>query len=221
MSERTSPSTALDRSASGFDDDRRWLRAFRRDVEARYRGWLSIVVGPSRHEDRELWEGALVTEALDIHGLDHWARVAAVGVGLLHARLATAPDEAQGLLPAEWENALVTAAFFHDIARANEGRDRGHGERGAILFQALVERGAFTDCAPALVAATADAIRDHDSRPAVLPGANLLLQCLATADRLDRPRFGDVVDRELLYPDLDVERWKPLAEVLLFDEGSM
>jgi uncharacterized protein len=55
-----------------------------------------------------------------IHGISHWSRVWENGMRI--AKEAGAHTEAVGLF-----------ALFHDARRFNDGRDRGHGKRGAEL----------------------------------------------------------------------------------------
>ncbi len=56
-----------------------------------------------------------------LHGEDHWRRVAAAGLALLH--------ENPGADPA----VVFLFALFHDSMRLNDGRDPLHGPRGAAL----------------------------------------------------------------------------------------
>lgn len=58
------------------------------------------------------------------HGIAHWARVRANG--LMLARHSGANVHVVELF-----------AFFHDARRMNEGRDDGHGARGAVLAKQL------------------------------------------------------------------------------------
>ena len=59
-----------------------------------------------------------------IHGISHWARVFENGCQLAQANKAKV-------------EIIQLFAIFHDIKRVNEGRDRGHGYRGAEYAASL------------------------------------------------------------------------------------
>lgn len=114
------------------------------------------------------------------HGLTHWARVLENGL-----RLA----------PATGANVAVVALFaiFHDARRLNDGRDPGHGERGAQCATGLrAEWLALSDDEMDLLY---EACARHTDG---WLEADVTVQTCWDADRLDLPRAGVQVRPERL-----------------------
>lgn len=81
-------------------------------------------MGPAIHDIlREIREQYLL-EWDGLHGIGHWARVCENGLRIARASGADA-------------EVVVHFALFHDACRRNQGRDPGHGERGADLAARL------------------------------------------------------------------------------------
>jgi uncharacterized protein len=114
------------------------------------------------------------------HGLTHWARVLENGL-----RLA----------PATGANAAVVALFavFHDARRLNDGRDPGHGARGALLAREL--RAEWLDLSDAEMALLERACAHHTGGRT---DADVTVRTCWDADRLDLPRAGVRVKTEWL-----------------------
>jgi len=111
-----------------------------------------------------------------IHGLAHWARVLENGRRL--AALTGADVRVAELF-----------AVFHDACRRNEGRDPGHGRRGARL--AVEMRGRYFDLEDEPFAWLIEACESHtDGRREAAP----TVQTCWDADRLDLLRCSIVPD---------------------------
>jgi uncharacterized protein len=122
------------------------------------------------------------------HGLSHWARVLENGL-----RLA----------PATGANVAVVALFavFHDARRQNDGRDPGHGERGALLARELRE--AWLDLSDAEMELLQRACAGHTGGRT---DADVTVRTCWDADRLDLPRAGVRVRPEWLCTDAARDR---------------
>jgi uncharacterized protein len=107
-----------------------------------------------------------------LHGVSHWARVYENGLRL-------AP-----LTGAE-EQILLLFALFHDSCRTNEGRDAGHGRRGAEYAASL--RGESLHLAAGAFDLLFYACAFHTDG---LIDADPTVQTCWDADRLDLPRAG-------------------------------
>jgi uncharacterized protein len=107
-----------------------------------------------------------------LHGVTHWARVYENGLRLA---VATGADE----------QILLLFALFHDARRANEGRDEGHGRRGADYAASL--RGDAFDLTPAAFELLYHACALHTD--GLIDGDPTVRTCW-DADRLDLPRAG-------------------------------
>ncbi len=115
-----------------------------------------------------------------IHGASHWARVMENGL-----RLAAATGARKDV--------VVLFALFHDSCRENDGRDIGHGARGAELARAF--RGVHYDIDDSGWELLREACAGHTGgRP---PGDISILTCW-DADRLDLPRIGAWIKRHFL-----------------------
>ena len=81
----------------------------------------------------EVWSADLFEVVLDqsksyrsrLHGLPHWRRVAANGLGLV------------GETPGADAEVAILFALFHDAMRENDGYDPLHGLRAAVLAREL------------------------------------------------------------------------------------
>ena len=114
------------------------------------------------------------------HGVSHWARV--VENGILLAQETGANVEVVQLF-----------AVFHDSQRINEGRDHGHGKRGADL--ALELRGLMFDVPDDAFDLLYYACEHHtDGSTAV----DVTVRTCWDADRLDLGRVGIKPDPRLL-----------------------
>lgn len=114
------------------------------------------------------------------HGLTHWARVLENGL-----RLA----------PETGANVTVVALFavFHDARRRNDGRDPGHGERGALLARELREE--WLDLPDAAMDLLHQACAHHTGGRT---DPDVTVRTCWDADRLDLPRAGVRVRPEWL-----------------------
>lgn len=111
-----------------------------------------------------------------VHGVAHWARVLENGLRLAET---TGADR----------RVVELFAVFHDAQRRGEGRDRGHGQRGAELAGAL--RGSLFQLPDAAFGLLCRACAHHtdarwDEDPTV--------QTCWDADRLDLTRVGIQTD---------------------------
>jgi uncharacterized protein len=107
-----------------------------------------------------------------IHGVAHWARVWENGMRL--AEETEANREVVGYF-----------ALFHDARRFNDGRDRGHGRRGAGL--AAQWRGDLFELGDAELALLCEACAHHT---AGMTEGDMTVQTCWDADRLDLGRVG-------------------------------
>jgi uncharacterized protein len=139
------------------------------------------------------------------HGLAHWARVLENGL-----RLA----------PATGANVTVVALFavFHDARRANDHRDPGHGERGAVLAREL--RDEWLDLTDAEMEVLFQACAHHTDGTTE---ADVTVQTCWDADRLDLPRAGITVRAERLCTPAARERaiidWAEERSLARFEPG--
>lgn len=115
-----------------------------------------------------------------LHGIRHWARVYENGL-----RLAAE----NGARPA----VVQYFAVFHDSRRLNEGRDDGHGARGARLAEEF--RGRFYELGDEDFALLMKACRLHTVAET---DDDLTVRTCFDADRLDLPRVGTIVDPQRL-----------------------
>ncbi len=116
-----------------------------------------------------------------LHGEDHWRRVAAAGLALLHETPAADP-------------ALVFLfALFHDSMRLNDGRDPLHGPRGAELAGEL--RGGPFDLDDAKMDLLGFACEEHTNGGV---GSDATVGVCWDADRLNLWRVGIRPDPRLL-----------------------
>jgi uncharacterized protein len=110
------------------------------------------------------WEG--------IHGISHWRRVCENGLRL-----------------AEWTGAQTAVvesfAYLHDAKRVNDGRDPGHGRRGAALARSF--QGTLLDLTDEQLELLAYACAFHTDG---LTEAEVTVQTCWDADRLDLGRVG-------------------------------
>lgn len=113
-----------------------------------------------------------VLEPSSPHGPDHWARVAENGRRLAGA---TGADL----------HVVELFALFHDAQRRSEGRDPGHGDRGAELAGRL--RGDGFDLPDRAFGLLQTACRLHTDG---LIDADITIQTCWDADRLDLRRVG-------------------------------
>jgi uncharacterized protein len=107
-----------------------------------------------------------------LHGVTHWARVYENGLRLAPATGADA-------------QILLLFALFHDARRVNDGRDKGHGRRGADFAASL--RGTAFDLPPHDFDLLYHACAYHTD--GLLDGDATVQTCW-DADRLDLPRAG-------------------------------
>lgn len=121
-------------------------------------------------------------DPLGIHGVAHAARVLYWADVL--ARQIAAPDALRS-------EELRWAAALHDVGRANEGVDPGHGERSAawVLANLTRERPETEDLDVDFVA---ELCRWHETHGRNVPRMTLELLILKDADALDRARIGDL-----------------------------
>jgi len=113
-----------------------------------------------------------------LHGLEHWARVAANGI-----ELAAATGGADRRL-------VELFALFHDAMRENDGRDPEHGLRAARLASELSDLVGL-DQERAMLLDVALELHAHghvDDDPTI--------GCCWDADRLDLPRVGTIPEVE-------------------------
>ena len=118
-----------------------------------------------------------------LHGIRHWARVYENGI-----RLAT---ETGARLPV-----VQLFAVFHDSRRLSDGRDDGHGPRGALLAEEF--RGRYFDLSDDNFALLTAACRRHT---AAATDDDITVRTCFDADRLDLPRVGKVINCDLLCTD--------------------
>lgn len=118
------------------------------------------------------------------HGAPHWARVAGNGRVLCER------------LPVN-RQVVYYFSLFHDISRADEGIDHGHGLRSARLLEKLggaawlgLEKNAFHQLFEAM------AWHSESS-----PAGSLTQQVCWDADRLDLARVGIIPDPHRLFTD--------------------
>jgi uncharacterized protein len=114
------------------------------------------------------------------HGVEHWGRVLENGKRL-------AP------LTGADPRVLEMFAVFHDACRESEGRDHGHGARGAALAERLR---ANIDLDGAQFDLLIEACECHTRGPR--PKASVTVLSCLDADRLDIPRVGMWVKPQLL-----------------------
>ncbi|MGY8827803.1 MAG: hypothetical protein ACKVJG_28510 [Candidatus Latescibacterota bacterium] len=107
-----------------------------------------------------------------IHGVSHWSRVWENGMRL--AEEAGAEAEVVGLF-----------ALFHDARRFNDGRDRGHGKRGAEL--AAQWRGELFELDDESFDLLCTACEQHTDGQTE---GDVTVQACWDADRLDLGRVG-------------------------------
>ncbi|HEU5433474.1 MAG TPA: HD domain-containing protein [Thermomicrobiales bacterium] len=117
-----------------------------------------------------------------IHGVAHAARVLYWADVL--ARQIAAPGALRG-------QELRWAAALHDVGRANEGIDPGHGARSAawVLANLATER---PETAALDLDFIAELSRWHEAHGQDVPLMTLELLILKDADALDRARIGDL-----------------------------
>ena len=118
-----------------------------------------------------------------LHGVSHWGRVYENGVCIAPA---TGGDA----------EVLVLFCLFHDACRLNEGRDEGHGRRGAEL--AAQWRGQYFDVTPAQFDLVYEACALHTD--GLTEGDRSLKTCW-DADRLDLARASILPTPERLCTD--------------------
>ena len=130
---------------------------------------------------------------MGIHGLTHWARVLENGLALAAKTGAN-------------RDVVTLFAVFHDARRRNEGRDSGHGMRGAQLAMELRED--HIDLTDKEFELLAEACAYHTNGRTQ---ADLTVRCCWDADRLDLWRVGTIPRDELLCThaamDEDFKRW--------------
>lgn len=163
---------------------------YRERVLPAYRRLLAEV----REDIRMRIEGVPAFERIGsrFHGLGHWMRVGCLGLRIADAL----PRET---IPGPDVDRIVTlAAFFHDSGRTIDGYEPGHAEGGARVFEAFARR---WDLPAGLATSVATAIRLHEARESVVPGADGLTIALSNADRLDRVRLGDSPIPQRMYDD--------------------
>lgn len=107
-----------------------------------------------------------------IHGIGHWARVWENGMRLAEE---TGADK----------EVVSYFALFHDARRLNEGRDRGHGKRGAEL--AAQWRGELFGLGDEQFVLLYEACAHHTHG---MTEADMTVQACWDADRLDLGRVG-------------------------------
>jgi uncharacterized protein len=107
-----------------------------------------------------------------IHGVAHWARVRDNGLRL--AELTGANPQIVELF-----------AFLHDAKRCNDGKDPGHGKRGAAFARSL--RDSLITLPDEDMALLTFACEYHTDG---LTEANVTIQTCWDADRLDLGRVG-------------------------------
>lgn len=118
-----------------------------------------------------------------LHGIRHWARVYENGL-----RLASG----NGARPA----VVMLFAVFHDSRRQSEGKDDGHGARGARLAEEF--RGRYFELDDGDFTLLVKACRLHTVAET---DDDLTVRTCFDADRLDLPRVGTIVDPRLLCTD--------------------
>ncbi|MCX7422698.1 MAG: hypothetical protein NT013_24605 [Planctomycetia bacterium] len=115
-----------------------------------------------------------------MHGIIHWGRVLENGL-----RLAKASG---GDL-----EVVTLFALFHDSRRINEGRDPGHGSRGALLAEQF--RGAHFELSDKSFELLQYACTWHTDE---VNHEDITVQCCWDADRLDLGRVGMSPNRRFL-----------------------
>lgn len=108
-----------------------------------------------------------------LHGWSHWVRVYENGMRL--AKTNSADELVVGLF-----------AFTHDIARKNDGGDRGHGARAAALIREEMQ-GRFFQLTPLQLAQLTQAVSEHTDGKTE---ADITVQTCWDSDRLDLWRAG-------------------------------
>jgi uncharacterized protein len=111
-----------------------------------------------------------------IHGIAHWARV------LENGRRLSASTGARQLV-------VELFAIFHDSRRRNEGRDPGHGQRGAELARHL--RAAHIDLQDSDFELLIEACERHTEGGT---DGDLTVRVCWDSDRLDLERVGNRTD---------------------------
>ena len=106
------------------------------------------------------------------HGVTHWARVLENGLRIADATTADI-------------QVVTLFALFHDCCRVNEGRDPGHGLRGAKRARSL--RGLLQGLSHAQLDLLYEACRLHTDG---LTAGDPTLQACWDADRLDLARVN-------------------------------
>lgn len=124
---------------------------------------------------------AMLREAIAIdwdglHGAAHWSRVRLNGLYLSRLNGANA-------------HVIELFALLHDSGRQSEGRDYGHGERGAANARKL--RGKYFDATDHEMSLLEYACTQHSEG---LLEADLTVQTCWDADRLDLARVGKTPD---------------------------
>lgn len=148
------------------------------------------------------------TLTAQVHGIDHWVRVALYG--LFIAEHYSGP---QFDFPCDKKNIgalaepVLAAAFFHDCARTNEGAELDHGRAAEKIWRDYIERHRVDAMVGEVVA---QALLYHVDHLSVDPAANLVTVCLCNGDRLDRVRLGSTIKPHLMYED---GCWRKLAAV--------
>jgi len=148
-----------------------------------------------------------------LHGIDHWIRVGIHGLAI--ARFLRGRSRITTILPAqagELEDAVISAAFFHDCARTSDRAEPEHGREGDRVWRHFAARKGLDR---GLLDAVSQALLFHVDHEPVDPAANDVSVCLCNADRLDRVRLRESPDPERMYPDGVWREIAPLAEQLL------
>ena len=120
----------------------------------------------------EFLKGNFRLDWCGIHGVSHWERVRANGSELAEQ---TGADLA----------VVQLFAYLHDSERENDGSDRVHGPRAAVLARQL--NGRFFNLDLAQLTLLADACHGHTHGGTV---ADITVMTCWDADRLDLGRIG-------------------------------
>lgn len=142
-----------------------------------------------------------------LHGMAHWVRVGIYALAIAeHLRK-------EGRVARHWENdlasfnqAVLYACFFHDIARDGEGVELEHGKRAERAWKIFV---ASRQLDYRMASSVSQALLFHVAHPSVDESACDVTICLCNADRLDRARLGEEPIPERMYND---GAWRALAE---------
>ena len=124
---------------------------------------------------------------LNIYGKSHFDNVMRNGMTLL--------------VPLANKNVIIAFAYLHDVERSNDANDRSHGEKAALLVDAIknIYLSEFTEDEISLLK---EACKLHGRTHKT---GNITLDICLDADRLDLPRMGIIPTPEQMATEKGAE----------------